>query len=167
MLMGNLRLRRMLFWLASFAWMALIYWFSDQTATESSAASDFTMHFLLRIFHVKNIDTIMTDTFLHHLFTFILRKSAHLFLYGVLGMLLGSAVCQYPATRLQKIALPMALGILYACIDELHQYFVPGRACQIMDVFIDTAGTLAGVLIVLGIAALFHRYKNRKQTDTQ
>ena len=109
----------------------------------------------------------MADSPLLLPFTYILRKIAHLFLYSVLGLLLGGAVCQYPATRLQKIALPMALGILYACIDELHQYFVPGRACQILDVLIDTAGTLAGVLLALGIAALFHRHRIRQQTGTR
>ena len=167
MLLGNLRLRRMLFCLASLAWMALIFWFSDQTATESSASSDATMHFLLRLFRVDNMDEILTDTFLHRLLTFILRKSAHLLIFSILGILLGGAVCQYPATRLQKIALPMALGILYACIDELHQYFVPGRACQIRDVCIDTVGVLFGVLAVLGIEALLRRRHIRKQAASR
>ncbi|MBR4959906.1 MAG: VanZ family protein [Clostridia bacterium] len=163
MLMGNLRLRRCLFWLASLVWMAMIFRFSDQTATESSAVSDATLHFLLRIFRIDNMEEITADTILHQFFTFLLRKSAHLLIFGVLGMLFGGAVCQYPATRLQKIALPMALGILYACIDELHQYFVPGRACQIRDVCIDTVGVLIGILVVLGIEALLRRHRIRKQ----
>jgi len=167
MIMGNLRLRRCLFWLASLAWMVMIFRFSDQTATESSAVSDATLHFLLRIFRIDNMEEIIADTILHRILTFLLRKSAHLLIFGVLGMLLGGAVCQYPATRLQKIALPMALGILYACIDELHQYFVPGRACQIRDVCIDTVGVLIGVLFVLGIEALLRRRHTRKQTASR
>lgn len=38
---------------------------------------------------------------------------------------------------------------LYAGTDELHQYFVPGRACSLRDVCIDSAGALLGVLIML------------------
>lgn len=33
----------------------------------------------------------------------------------------------------------------YAASDELHQFFVPGRSCQLRDVLIDTAGVVAGV----------------------
>ena len=63
----------------------------------------------------------------------------------------------------KKIVLPLSLGILYACIDELHQYFVPGRACQIRDVCIDTAGVLAGVLLVLWISRMSRRHREKKQ----
>lgn len=38
---------------------------------------------------------------------------------------------------------------LYAGTDEFHQYFVPGRACSLRDVCIDSAGAILGVLIML------------------
>lgn len=47
-------------------------------------------------------------------------------------------------SRLWRYAL--TAGILYAASDELHQYFVPGRACQLRDVVIDGLGVLIGVL---------------------
>lgn len=166
-IMEPVRLRRMLLWLASFAWMGLIFWFSAQTATESSASSDSTLHFLLRFFRVDNMEEILADSVLFRLGTFILRKSAHLFVFAVLGFLFCAAVCQYPASRLQKIALPLSLGVLYACIDELHQYFVPGRACQIRDVCIDTAGVLIGVFLALLIGRLLHRRSAKKQAAAQ
>ncbi len=37
--------------------------------------------------------------------------------------------------------------ILYAASDELHQYFVPGRACRLFDVGVDTAGILFGTFL--------------------
>ncbi len=42
----------------------------------------------------------------------------------------------------------IALGIFYAFTDELHQFFVPGRYCTIFDVFVDSAGVIAGVFIM-------------------
>jgi VanZ family protein len=67
----------------------------------------------------------------------ILRKLAHLAEYAILGALLGRAV------RLPGLAL--ALGVLYAVSDEVHQMFVEGRHGSPLDVLIDTAGLLAGL----------------------
>ncbi len=54
---------------------------------------------------------------------------------------------------------------LYAISDELHQYFVPGRACRLLDIFIDTSG---GAFFCL-IYYLYNKYfvKNRGQYDKQ
>ena len=46
---------------------------------------------------------------------------------------------------------PLLIGFLYAVSDEIHQYFVPGRAMQARDVLIDTAGVLLGIWFVRGI----------------
>lgn len=35
----------------------------------------------------------------------------------------------------------VAICFLYAISDEIHQYFVPGRACRVFDVLIDTSGS--------------------------
>jgi len=36
---------------------------------------------------------------------------------------------------------------LYACTDEFHQSFVPGRACLFRDVMIDTSGGAFAMII--------------------
>ena len=46
-------------------------------------------------------------------------------------------------------ALAIVVGVVYAVFDEVHQYFVPGRACQLRDMIIDICGVSAGVLIAL------------------
>lgn len=35
-------------------------------------------------------------------------------------------------------------GMLYAVSDELHQWFVEGRSCELRDVGIDTTGVILG-----------------------
>ena len=45
------------------------------------------------------------------------------------------------------IPLAIALSVIYAISDEFHQFFVPGRACALSDVLIDSAGILCSVLI--------------------
>ena len=68
----------------------------------------------------------------------VLRKLAHGVEYAVLGLLLARAVPELPA---------FAGGLLYAVTDELHQSFVPGRQAALLDVAIDAAGVLFGVLL--------------------
>ena len=75
----------------------------------------------------------------------ILRKGAHVTEYAILGLLLLRAVgTQAPA---------LLLGVGYAITDELHQHFVSGRHASPIDVAIDSAGLLIGVLV--GARALF------------
>ena len=38
--------------------------------------------------------------------------------------------------------------ILYATTDEIHQCFVPGRACKALDVLIDSLGSCTGVFLL-------------------
>lgn len=42
----------------------------------------------------------------------------------------------------------IAFVFLYACSDEFHQYFIPGRAMAFKDVLIDTSGGITGYIIV-------------------
>jgi VanZ family protein len=66
-----------------------------------------------------------------------LRKCAHLTEYAILGLLLSRA--------LLREAPALALGVLYAVSDELHQSFVRGRHAALLDVAIDAVGVLIGV----------------------
>ena len=75
-------------------------------------------------------------------FEFSVKKGGH-----ALGYLLLGRAFLY-GIRPGKIAPWLALGlcILYAITDEIHQSFVPGRSPRVMDVGIDTLGTLLGLL---------------------
>ena len=69
----------------------------------------------------------------------VLRKLAHTGEYAVLGALL---------LRALRRPLPAAgLAIAYAASAEVHQSFVAGRQGRPLDVLIDAAGVLAGVLL--------------------
>ena len=69
----------------------------------------------------------------------ILRKCAHATEYAILAVLLVRA--------LEREAPALALGVLYACSDELHQAFVRGRHASPIDVAIDTLGLLVGLAV--------------------
>ena len=39
-------------------------------------------------------------------------------------------------------------SVVYSVSDEIHQYFVPGRACRLFDVGVDVCGALTGTLVL-------------------
>jgi VanZ family protein len=45
-------------------------------------------------------------------------------------------------------AFTAALGSVYGVIDELHQYFVPGRNCSMGDWLFDTLGAISAAAAV-------------------
>jgi len=70
----------------------------------------------------------------------ILRKGAHATEYAILGILLLRAVGrEVPA---------FLIGVAYAITDEVHQRFVQGRHASPIDVAIDSAGILLGILLL-------------------
>ena len=69
----------------------------------------------------------------------VLRKLAHAGEYAVLGALLLRAT--------ERAGLAVALGVLYAVSDEIHQSFVTGRQGSPVDVAIDAVGVVCGVLL--------------------
>ena len=86
-----------------------------------------------------------------------MRKTAHFLEYAVLGALMLNMLVQIARARgrnVLKMLLQLALAAwlfstAYACTDELHQLFVPGRTGKLTDVLIDSSGVLLGVLIVM------------------
>lgn len=67
------------------------------------------------------------------LFDFVYKKIAHVFVYGLLFMLI------FRATDKNWI-LSFVLTMLYAVSDEYHQSQVPGRNASAIDLGIDLSG---------------------------
>lgn len=62
------------------------------------------------------------------------------------------------------ILLPWAISSLYAATDEIHQLFVPGRSDQMSDVILDSAGAMAGILVLAAVRKIRSRHKDKKQS---
>lgn len=86
------------------------------------------------------------------------RKSAHVFIFTVLGFLL--RICLESWFSGKKHLLPSAffIGAVYAVSDEIHQLFVPGRTGSVQDILLDCSGVILGVLIAAGIIRLFIKH---------
>jgi VanZ family protein len=78
------------------------------------------------------------------------RKTAHVSEYAVLAILAYRAVAfGNPRFRSRNVILPLLIGVLYAASDEYHQSFIPSRFACAQDVFYDTAGVFAGMILCL------------------
>ena len=90
------------------------------------------------------------------------RKWAHVYIYCALGVSMAVTVqlWLHRVTLRQKALLASALCMLYAAGDELHQYFVPGRAAQLSDVAIDAMGFLPCVAAVYLVLWAVRRLRN-------
>lgn len=78
-----------------------------------------------------------------------IRKLAHFTEYACVGFLSYSIVVIWFGTIWKGRLLVVLQLLLSAGADELHQYFVPGRNAAVKDVLIDTAGGIAGMLVIL------------------
>ena len=95
---------------------------------------------------------------IHHLF----RKCGHLTEYAILAMLLWRSIRQPEKSRPRpwrwdEAGLALALVLLYAASDEIHQIFVANRTALTTDVAIDTSGGVVGLMLLWGTHKIFKR----------
>jgi VanZ family protein len=134
-------MHNILSWVAVILWMILIFFLSNQPATQSAALSTGITELI-----VQSIEKVT-----HHIgldiaqFDHIVRKNAHFFVYLVLGILVINALKRSWMSRYRAIRIALLICVLYAISDEIHQQFVPGRGPGIKDVFIDSAGAMVGI----------------------
>ncbi len=58
------------------------------------------------------------------------------------------------------ILIVIAVSIIYAVLDEMHQFFVPGRASSFRDIILDSIGILSALIVYL-FSIKYRRIKNR------
>lgn len=75
----------------------------------------------------------------------------HFFAFFSLTFFLLLALVKGEKRRAKYVLLVIIIASLYGIFDEIHQFFVPGRACTIFDMAID----IMGVLIVSIIYSLY------------
>ncbi len=92
----------------------------------------------------------------------VIRKIAHYSIYTLLGLLLMGLMSTFKIKEMDKIAVSLIIGVLYASTDEIHQAFVPGRGAQITDVILDSMGVLTGIFITMLVLEVFRRICRKK-----
>lgn len=131
--------RLILGWICLLLWIGLIFYMSNQPGDVSSKQSGL----VLKLFQAIGIDL---NNELGEFATFIVRKTAHFTEYFILYMLTVN-VMKYYFNIDKAILYAFVFSVFYACTDEIHQYFIPGRAMAFKDVLIDSSGALLSMII--------------------
>lgn len=133
-------------WLPVVVWATCISWFS--TGAFSAQSTNSYIDPVLRYFFGDL--SAETFRFAHS----IIRKTAHFLEYAVLAVLVCRALTE-PGTRPTAAVLvrTVVYCAVYACVDELHQVFVPKRSGSPYDSMLDTFGAVVGALLFARIRA--------------
>ena len=128
--------------------LALIWGNSAMTGTDSQAVSDWVLRLL----------SFLPDGDLGIL---LVRKAAHFSEFALLGVLIG-----WMSVLLKGGTCPgiLGLGLGCGCIDETIQYYVPGRASMLTDVWIDFFGFSAGLALLTIGYTIMKRKHNLEET---
>ena len=95
--------------------------------------------------------------------SFILRKFAHFSEFAALGLVLCWFFGMTQRRKWLAHLLPLGCGIIVAGIDETIQIFSPGRHASIVDVGIDSAGALTGIVFLLIITILCRNWNKKSR----
>ena len=143
-------------------WMGVIFMFSAQVSDESKSSSNkVTSAVVNTVISIKkeNISEEKRQKIIEDK-TFIVRKTAHFTEYFILGLILILFLQTKEKLTAKYIILAIIFCVLYATSDEIHQLFVDGRSCKIMDIIIDTCGSS---LAILGFTSIYKITTNLKK----
>lgn len=119
---GEKKYKLFKFWTPVVVWALVIFTFSSQPSTRASQI---------------------------HWQDFIIKKSAHMFVFGNLAFLIYRALVNTTDARRKSAAyIAILCAIIYGFSDEFHQMFTPGREPTLRDVGFDTLGALLALSAV-------------------
>lgn len=143
-------MKKYLAWLPAILMMAAIFWFSAQPADVSTEMSDGVTRLLLMMAEAVGLMELSPEKIygLCVLLSTPVRKCAHITEYALLYLTVLFGLKHWQVQGNRRLGRALMITVLYACTDEFHQLFVPGRAGMVTDVIIDSIGAvlLAAVL---------------------
>lgn len=129
-------MKKLKYFIPAIIWMIFIFIMSHTNGTNSSDQSNFIAQIILKVI---NID--------YSTLTFLIRKMAHMSEYALLLFFIYYGF-KKSTTYKYTLLLSLLITFLYACSDEFHQLFIPGRSGQLKDVLIDTIGGLFMLFVI-------------------
>ena len=139
---------RYLIWIIPLMIAIMIFSFSAQQGDDSAQLSDRFVRIFLQIRDQIGLFPRLSETEIVHLFSVLVRKSAHVTEYLLFCISLHISFYVTGVKNRLRIPCSFLMTFGYACTDEIHQLFVPGRAGLFTDVLIDSSGAFVLCLIL-------------------
>lgn len=152
-----MKIKRIIYTCLLIVWMIIIFMFSNQNANKSESTSDKVTSSVIDTVQVvtkqeitqEKKSDLIDDT------RVLVRKSAHFFLYFILGILTYLTLSSYSIPK--TVLFSVVFCFIYACSDELHQMLSAGRSAKVFDVCIDTLGSSVAIFGCYLIKKYFKR----------
>ncbi|MBQ7106665.1 MAG: VanZ family protein [Clostridia bacterium] len=145
----------------SLAVMTFIFIMSHQPADVSTAQSGGFIEFAAKVF-LNDFEELSAEQQEEIIISYQLlaRKAAHFSVYMALAFLLSGFFHSFKC--LEKACgyiFAFLIAFVFSCSDEIHQYFIPGRSCQVSDVLLDASGMIFGILVFIIFTLLIKRFR--------
>ncbi len=156
--------KKYLAWIPAIAMAVIIFCFSAQPADQSTETSDFVSQIFLWIGTRMGLFSGEPEQYAEMLeaMSMPVRKCAHISEYAVFHVTILYALHQWGFRGRKWLTAGFFLVFFYACTDEIHQLFVPGRSGQFTDVMIDCVGV---VLITAGLVCRERQFCRRHKGE--
>ncbi len=135
---------------ALLAVLITIFFLSHEDATESKETSIAVASWLGKI-----LGNIPDD---------VIRTVAHCIEFAALGFLTYNAIYSFKGFTFPLISIGASFA--YAISDEIHQYFVPGRAFQFIDLAVDLTGIVIGTFAIFILLKIIEKCR-KKDCDSK
>lgn len=163
---------RVIYLILSILMMIVIFLFSSQASNDSNYLSYSITNFIFEITESKEVSTeVNTNKNVEEMFptsnkTFhdinaVVRKSAHVSLYLILGIFTLLYINIYKINLKKAIIITIIFCFTYACLDEFNQYLRGTRTALFTDSLIDTLGCMLGCLII----GIINKIKMRRRVQ--
>lgn len=126
--------------------MFTIFKFSSERDTVSTKRSDGIIIRTCEFVLGRQLSDKEKEIYLEKYVVYV-RKTAHFTLYFLLGLFFISLLEEFNLNDKKLLIYTIIFVFIYACSDEIHQLFVPGRSGEITDVLIDTTGGILASFI--------------------
>lgn len=130
-------------------WMIVIFKFSSATGETSDKTSCGVLENVIKVFD-RNINDYNLQILIRK-YNVYLRKFTHFGIYALGGIIIYIMYKNINKSFFNKLkyikVFSILTGISYSISDEIHQYFIPNRSCELRDVCIDALGIVTGVII--------------------
>ena len=149
--------------------MYLIYSFSAQTGEVSGALSYEVSYQIVEtknelLSENKSYDELAYSA---RSIEFYVRKAAHMTEYAILGLLSFTFYRGILKKEKRQFLAALLTAAVYAATDEFHQYFIPGRSAEVMDVCIDTLGASIGLAILFFTLKVVRKHCQKSKLTLQ
>ena len=138
-------------------------------ATESSKVSGGLCHRMVeRVNDTFHLDmTEKQQLAMAEKIEYPVRKAAHMTEYAILGLLSFAFYRGILKKEKRQFLAALLTATVYAATDEFHQYFIPGRSAEVMDVCIDTLGASIGLAILFFTLKVVRKHCQKSKLTLQ